>query len=227
MWRLYGDIGNGVGIVFSFFPNESSWHNSFLSPVYYGHDNGVLEKFKRFSEAHQSFMKAHQDLKLQSSVSSGERGISNNIALFLAFHKNSIFHIENEVRFLKSFLQGNEFNYDTDDSVGIMMGKTNNNLYYTYKIPLVSERNILQIANAKGLEPISNFQSSLVADFNIIEKYVSGTPFIMIEKVILGYRYTNEDLNKIRRTGNIIERKYKGRLIEFELSHLSNQFHGS
>jgi hypothetical protein len=65
IWRLYGDSGNGVGVVFSFYPNKDNWRNSFLSPVYYGNNNQVSERFKRFSEGHIIFMKEHPEFTLQ------------------------------------------------------------------------------------------------------------------------------------------------------------------
>ena len=61
---------------------------------------------------------------------------------------------------------------------------------------------------------------------NIIDEYVGDSPFIIIEKVILGYRYTQDDLSKISRTKLAIESKLNGKPINFELSHLSNKFHG-
>jgi hypothetical protein len=34
MWRLYGNNGYGIGIVFSFYPNKDFWNDSFLSLVW-------------------------------------------------------------------------------------------------------------------------------------------------------------------------------------------------
>ncbi|MEP7228611.1 MAG: DUF2971 domain-containing protein [Ginsengibacter sp.] len=224
MWRLYGDNGNGVGIVFSFYPNRDYWKNSFLSPVYYGNDSQVLERFKNFSEDHIIFMQSQLTFTMLGNVW-GESGIPDSIALFLAFHKNAIFHTENELRFLKSFLTGSERCDEANAEIGIVLDKKNN-LHYTYKIPLLTEKNILLKAKEKGLPSIKNFRTNLLANMRIFNEYVGNSPFIIIEKVILGYRYTQEDLIKIRRTRMIVEGKTKGMPIEFQLSHLSKKFHG-
>ncbi len=83
------------------------------------------------------------------------------------------------------------------------------------------------MAKEKGLEPIPNFQNRLLGDFALIKDYVDDKPFIVIEKVILGYRYTEDDLRNINKIRSVVENKLKGMLTNFELSKLSHKFYNA
>jgi len=225
MWRLYGDGGNGIGIVFSFCSNKDNWKNTFLSSIYYGNKDKGLDKFRRFSEAHKIFMDKYPMFKMKP-YSFAKENIPNDIGLFLALHKNSIFDGEEEVRFLKSFLNDDKNCDVRNKSIGLTIDKKNN-LHKTYKIPIVSEKNIKRVAFENGNTQITGFQNKFFKDINSINEYINDAPFIIIEKVILGYRYNDEDLSRIKKkiAAMVNEKVNNGRNIEFELSNLSHRFH--
>ncbi|MEO6134491.1 MAG: DUF2971 domain-containing protein [Ginsengibacter sp.] len=226
MWRIYGNQGYGIGIVFSFFPNEELWINSFLSKVYYENENNCLDKFREFQKDHLDFLRNNPTLEMERNYS-GEKGMPDSLALFLAFHKKSHFKIENEVRFLKSFLLGNSGGLDsldvTNNSIELLINRKNET-YFGYRIPIVSENNIDKIAVERELEKIPNFSTAIISDISIIKNHVDTNPFIIIKKVILGYRYTESDLLKFKKMETEIKRKIGACHISFELSGLSKEF---
>lgn len=222
MWRLYGNQGYGIGIVFSFFPNEDLWINSFLSKVYYENENNCLDKFRKFQNDHLLFLRKNPTLKMERNYG-GEKGMSDSLALFLAFHKKSHFKIENEVRFLKSFLLDDRINVK-DESIELLFNKKHETSY-GYRIPIGSKNNIDKIAVEKEFKKIPNFSTAVISDISIIKDYVDNKPFIIIKKVVLGYRYTETDLLKFKNMETEIKRKVGAFHIPFELSGLSKDFH--
>lgn len=229
MWRNYGDNGNGIGIVISFYPNEKLWQNSFLSNVYYGNEENCLDKFKKFQTDHLCFLKNNARLKMERN-NSGEEGIADSLAIFLAFHKNPLFVKEEEVRFLKSFLLEDRIDV-TNEAIELLVNIQNKH-YYGYRIPILSKGNVEKRENA--LKSKKQVRGAFGPPERIFppgtsdtEKLINSDPFIVIEKVILGYRFTETDLQKFKKMENDINRKISsGSRISFELTSLSKIFHG-
>jgi hypothetical protein len=228
MWRNYGDNGNGIGIVVSFYPNEKLWKNSFLSKVYYENEENCLDKFKKFQAAHLRFLKNNPTSKMERN-NSGEEGIADYFALFLAFHKRYLYEGEQEVRFLKSLLPQDAIDV-RNETIELLLNKKNEKCL-GYRIPILSKGNLEKRENALkskkkvrgGFGPAELFFPPGTSD---TEKLINGDPFIVIEKVILGYRFTETDLQKFKKMENDINRKVGNSRISFELTSLSKIFHG-
>lgn len=223
MWRIYGNGGYGIGIVISFYPNQDSWNNTFLSRVYYENENHCLDKFTNFQNDHFSFLKNNPSLKLERNYS-GEDGISDSIAMFLAYHKKGHFKIEDEVRFLKSYLAEDRID-PKDENLELLLNRKNET-YFGYRIPIVSKNNLNKISSKKNLPIIKDYRNEVGHDISKIEEYLHDSPYIMVSKIILGYRYTKTDLAKFQKIETAINKRIGGPKVHFELSELSKQFHG-
>lgn len=240
MWRMYGDKGRGIGIVFSFYQNSILWHNTFLSKVYYGneknkHEEYCLDKFYKFQTAHLNFLNSHPKLKMKKNHS-GEEGMGDTLALFLAFHKNPLFEIETEVRFLRSFLS--EGIKVKDESIELLLNGQREEVL-AYRIPILSRDNLLkrknaQLAKKEERDGVGSVKGVFPPGASQLDKILNEDPFIIIEKVILGYNYTQVNLQKFKKLEMDINSKigyadislgnYKQ--ICFELTLLSGQYHG-
>lgn len=108
-WRLYGRDGGGIGIVFKFIPSLDSWTDNYLSEIHYGKQNTNFDGYDETTEKFELFKKNQQEfiLKYQDSIEflphpfNKNRELPDWLAIFLAFHKSSLYKIENEVRYLK------------------------------------------------------------------------------------------------------------------------------
>lgn len=97
MWRLYGNDGLGIGLVFEFKTSPDYWYNFMLSEVFYNDANKIVA-IKNTVEGLQRLL-----------IEMNSKGFSNDIMLgnifdellkLHAFHKHSIYHTEKEVRLL-------------------------------------------------------------------------------------------------------------------------------
>lgn len=242
MWRLFGKNGNGVGIVFSFFDNHNDWLNdSFLSKVYYGKEGAGLSKFETLKEKHLAFLKNNsKDGKNKVLRGIGtEEGIPDSMALFMAFHKSSFYNVETEVRFLKSFLNEHEIN-GYNRSLELLVDNQNA-VQYGYRIPILSKENIEKREkdvklNELNREPgIGHVRRDFPPEATELKKMINGDPFIVIEKVILGYRFDESQAQHLKSTSASLINQRNGWLnketglppFEFELSQLHKEFYGN
>ncbi|MEO8108531.1 MAG: DUF2971 domain-containing protein [Ginsengibacter sp.] len=224
MWNMYGKNGYGIGIVFSFYDNIKKWNGSFLSNVHYGRDNSCLDKFKNISQAHNSFTKEHPEITMLSNIG-GINGITDDVALLLSFHKSHLYLEENEVRYLKSFLHNSHETSLRNDSMGVRINKKHK-VEEFYKLPIVSKKNIDDLCNKTDQQKINNFQTEFIYNKNIISTVVDNNPFVILETIILGYRYTDKELETIKKGKIKIIEKLNSGLIEFQLSNVSKEFYG-
>ncbi len=108
-WRLYGRDGGRIGIVFKFVSSLDSWVDSYLSEIHYGKHNTNLDgydettkKFELFKRNQEQFISKYQDsIEFLPHPFNKNRELPDWLAIFLAFHKSSLYKIENEVRYLK------------------------------------------------------------------------------------------------------------------------------
>lgn len=219
-WRLYGDNGFGVGIVFRFSSNMDSWVSSYLSRIHYGKNeinkSGIEEttaKFRLFKTNHDRFITEIEDKIDLLSNTFGRKGkIPEWLAIFLAFHKSSLYTPENEVRFLR---YGNKY------------GNHSFTLNQRSEKTLFDKLFIKTTDNLNRIKEETKFHlfnvSPDIYDSEWIKQATSSDPIVVIEKIIIGYRRTNdfENLNRALYQGF----NYKtGQLIKVELSPLSEAF---
>lgn len=88
MWRLYGDNGFGVALVFEIDENFKKWNGVHLSKVSYSEEDDNFQLIKEFIKFHNEFQEKN---KLFIKVPS-------LIPLLSAFQKNDIWSIEKEFR---------------------------------------------------------------------------------------------------------------------------------
>ena len=225
MWNMYGRDGHGVGMVFSFYENIGEWNESFLSEVYYDNEESCLDKFTNFSNVHNSFMKKYPELEMRTSIK-GPIGASDTMALFLPFHKSRLYKEENEIRYLKSFINDSEKCSAKNESIGIRLNKQKE-LEYFYKIPIVTNKIVDELCSKNGVNRIENFRTEFNRDKRIISSIIGNKPFVVLEKIIIGYKYTYEDFSQINSQKYIIEEKLNSSFIDFELSEYSKEFYES
>ena len=95
MWRLYGNDGKGIGLVFSFHNDCTKWDYYNLSKIYYDKSNKISVAFSK----HKIFF---QNLSSATEYNNriDETNLVYKILQLFAFHKHSIYSNENEFRLL-------------------------------------------------------------------------------------------------------------------------------
>jgi hypothetical protein len=85
MWRLYGQNGRGIAIVFSIYNRPEDWMDFHLSRVFYGDQQ--IDKFKEI-----------RDLINKSSLDLPK--VTIDLSKLIPFHKSTLFSLEHEVRLI-------------------------------------------------------------------------------------------------------------------------------
>ncbi len=256
MWRLYGDNGRGVALVFKFFNDFDEWKGSVLSKIYYD-DQEKLKVFGDLIRLDSEFHTAHNILITEDFLRRRKK-ILPWISIFLAFHKTSLYKNENEIRLVK---------FDFGDIKYKTIGVTTNNDFEEaayFKLPILTKENLEKIATERFVENLITkermkpIESSLDKDYtekigqkitnldhlknslktklftlteedeNLIKKVIcNNEPMVLVEKILLGYRYTDIEFKKIEKSLSEHIAKKTGFKIEIERTPLSEQFHPS
>lgn len=87
MWRLYGQNGMGVGLVFEVPKEINNWRNVTINEIEYTSKNKP-SKIKQYIDYHQNFQEKNPVFENTPSI----------IPLLATFHKNEIWSGENEIR---------------------------------------------------------------------------------------------------------------------------------
>lgn len=85
MWRLYGQNGRGLAIVFSIFNNPIEWMDFHISKVFYGSDQRNV-----FNNVQRLIDRLNKDLP----------EVRIDLGKLLPFHKSKLFSLEKEVRII-------------------------------------------------------------------------------------------------------------------------------
>ncbi len=88
LWRLYGQDGMGVGMVFEIPREIKNWNGVNLSKIEYSSDNSNESLSKRFLDYHQAFQSKYKLFENIPAI----------IPLLASFQKHEIWKIENEIR---------------------------------------------------------------------------------------------------------------------------------
>lgn len=165
MWRLYGNDGKGVGLVLSFENNCEQWEDFNFSQIHYNEDNKIQKIGDAIENHNQYFQKLNKG-KYTNNIK--EEDALNLLLSLFAFHKHSIYGIEKEYRLL--------YRENSSEKSKVELGRTftfNKSNQLSSYINLVLDKN-------KGILSKSVESKSYL-------------PLIKIEKVILGYRYSEEE----------------------------------
>lgn len=188
MWRFYGLDGLGVGMVFSIKDtNRSDWYNFLLSKVYYKDE--YLQCLEKFTSLHTDF------------VSRNKFKINNPhdfVLPLFGLHKKSFFKTENEVRLIK-FVPGisdekYQSNYINGDRISITTNQQLRTSFY-YSLPI-----LLDFEIEKYLEKNKSWP----------QYEAVRSPYIKIEEIILGYRYTDDQIEVLKSSiADIFYKKFR------------------
>ncbi len=209
MWRLYGQDGNGVGIVISIdSENRDSWHHCILSEMLYGEDkkNDLLsfrERDKAFKEKYKNEITFENTHELALAMA--------------ALHKDEIFKNEKEVRLLWTTKETNKSwsDHDTDYDIYETLNKEGNRTHY-FNLKLYTQ-NLFE--KLKKLEKQTDEYSQAYVKFT--KEY---RPKIQIDKIILGYRIKDENRFKVTELLKTLSSKRYGTQIKTESSSLIKKF---
>lgn len=203
MWRLYGQNGNGVGIIYEIPNTNDKWYQFFLGKVIYDKESKSSQLLKAFIDYHNRFVSEHPDFI---------DNIPTIIPSFLLFHKNPIWSVEKEHR-LFTYLH---YDKDTLD----MRGFSSNFFFEEY---LCHSFGSNKKENAFLRMPIRPYRIDDFKKFRDTEeeKFLKTLPEITLSKVLLGYNYSEKDLKEIGYLIYRLSQKIFGRHIMTELSPLS------
>lgn len=184
-----------------------------MSKIHYGEEN--TEKFKIFKDLHDKFILENQNRIEVLSNTFGKPGkLPEWIALFLSFHKSSLYKIEDEIRFLRF-----------DDCYNINSFTLNQRFEKTYydKLLIKTRSNLNQLKiNSKNVQLKV---STDINDSNWVREVTNPAPIIEIEKILIGYRHKNnfQQLSKAIKSGFQEKNHYS---IEVDASDTSEKFWG-
>lgn len=169
MWRLYGNDGKGIGLVFSFCNDCKKWDYFNLSKIYYDKSTKIIEAFSK----HKIFFEnLNAGEEYRNKID--ETNLLLNILQLFAFHKHSIYSSENEFRLLYRFNRH------------FLQRKSLRKIFTINKRNKLSSYIELSLSNKKNEEP----------DLDNIKETI---PFIKIEKLFLGYRYSDKEKEEIEK----------------------------
>lgn len=158
MWRLYGDDGNGIAIEFSIVNKPNLWSDVILSKVYYGEE--TCFSFKELMSYLNSQFNSEVDVEI-------------DLRKLFAFHKSTLFKIEQEVRLVCFRHEKNRtglynYKYENNDKI----------IFPNIKVDL------LKLSTYKNVK----FVELPLFDINDNNK-AKLFPILKIKKIVLGYKF--------------------------------------
>lgn len=176
LWRLYGDNGYGVGIVFEVINDTDDWDSILLGNVIYDSDNNYSKKIIEAISLTNEYL------------SKGLDRIPKLLAQLLLYHKKEIWSIENESR-LSIFFDHNGYCQESCIENEIFKGSLK-----TFIKPngVVSDCISLPLEEKINREWRKNF---LDEEF---EMHMRRILKIRISKVIIGYGFNEKVMNSVK-----------------------------
>ena len=213
MWRNYADNSNGIGIIFklSNYNLNNRWIDSVLGKVDYDPNSLSLRGIRKYFQA----LKSENNFYIQN--------LPTVIFQIASLHKAPIWAEENEIR-LSRFLKWDKtewpYKYNkTDFSNEIKTTFANSSVKYFIEMDLDNQSR-LQIAqkvstDANRANPTMKFTAEEAFDI-----YSSLT----IEKIILGYRLSNDVKHDIANACRLLAYQNLGINLQFENSIFTDYF---
>ncbi len=181
LWRLYGENGNGVGIVFEVTNISDTWFNVFYGKVNYGLESGAARELIEFVKLHQEY---NDRFKLFENIPS--------IIPVIALHfKNPIWSIEKEVRFIAycpfdKYQLKSEYNTSANpflsDTIKHTINRNGKQTAYL-RLPLNIQKKREEISKVIGDKYGCN--------------YIQSIPHLKMKKLIMGHNISPDVLSKI------------------------------
>lgn len=173
MWRLYGDNGFGVALVFEIDKNFQKWNGIHLSKVSYSEEDNNLHLIKEFIKFHNEFQEKN---KLFIKVPS-------LIPLLSAFQKNDIWSIEREFRLVATCI------YDKNNlrAKSSMLESINPFLKNTLTQSVNNAGKLVSYLELPITEKYIENRLKKETDENIINALKEFHPRLKLKKVIFGH----------------------------------------
>jgi hypothetical protein len=177
-WRLYGDNGNGVALVFTIDSNIEKWKNIFLKDVFYIDNKNNSSIYSEFINFHITFNERYELF----------RNVPRFFQLLASLQKNVIWSEEEEIRMI---IRNEDQNSSTNNSY------YDNNAFLTDSIKHTINKNYQETAYLKFpisyncYENLSEFKSE-----KLFNDMCNRLPIIKLDKVIFGYQLSNDERKK-------------------------------
>ena len=232
LFRNYGQNGKGVGIVFSFDKtNQQTWREYYLSKIHYS--KKIIDDI---TNAHFDF---HKKDSRYCILGDYEELLFN----LCCFHKPPIYSFEQEIRLLefdnsvkkdRNYLNFYKILTGVDSQFFTKRGETDAwEKYEQKKSPVIKSKT--EIDFSKNSEPIrfkrlpitEKFRADLLSEINcpvISNKKDLFFPNVKIEKIILGYNYSEKDIENFKEVLVELSEKYLNYEVQCELSILKKYF---
>jgi hypothetical protein len=177
LWRLYGQEGMGVGLVFEVPETIKRWIGINLSRIEYSSDEVT-------NSISQNFLDFHQDFQAKYALF---ENIPSIIPLLASFKKNEIWKIENETRIV-AFCPFDKYNLKPEtnfnQSINPFLSKT---ISHTLNSSGDQVAFVSMPISRSGVQKKLN--SNLQID--VQENFLKSHPYLQLKKVILGPRLIN------------------------------------
>lgn len=184
LWRLYGNQGHGVGLVFEVENMNDSWDEVFIGKVFYDMNDSIIRKFSAFVEFHKEFNRVHKLFENTPSILSA-------IALHL---KDDIWKTENEVR-LFAHCPFDEYDLQREYFEG-----QNHYLSGTMEHAINKSGKVVSYVNLPlNQEKVFREFKKHISD-ELAKDYLSSFPHLKLKRIVLGYNVSSEvgfDIEKI------------------------------
>ena len=255
MWRLYGNNGWGAALVFKFLPDFKKGKNSFVSKIYYNDKkklkvfDNLVKLHKEFFTSNNLLIKENfweEPNKILAWISiflafhKTSLYKNENEVRFLKFDFNDFTYKKLGCKIGKDFTEVRYYKLP-------IITKENLEIIATEKLveELILKAKINSIKSsvdsdhtketAQTIEKLhqikNNFKNKLFTinykeDEKLIQEILGNSePIILIEKILLGYRYTDDEFRKIENSLTKSLARRTGFKIEIERTPLAEQFH--
>lgn len=213
MWRNYGDNGNGVGIVFKLanYNLNNRWIDSALGKVSYDPNSQSINGIRNYFQ------------KLKNENKFSIHNLPNVIFQLASFHKAPIWAEENEIRlcrFLKWDKLRWKYEYNKND--------------FTREIKTTFQNNVIKYFIEMDLDNNSRLETArqVSEDANKVNKTQSFTseeafdiyPSLNIEKIIFGYRMSNDTKHEVEGALRLLAFQKLGITLQFDNSIFTTYF---
>lgn len=170
IWRLYGDKGHGIALVFEIEENFKSWKGIHLAKINYSTEDENFSRIKDYVNFHIKFQEEHNLFVEIPSI----------IPLISAFQKNDIWSIEKEFRIVATCL------YDNHTLETSTFGSINPFIKSTLNQTVNSSGKLVSYLELPISEKYVHDKLSHLQDLGLKDQILKIHPVLKLKKVIFG-----------------------------------------
>jgi len=216
MWRNYGDNGNGVGIVFKLANNDlrNKWVDCAMGKVNYDPESLGYGGLKKYFETLQEMKKLNR-----FSI----HNLPKLIFQLATLHKAPIWLEEHEIRLFR-FIKWDKlewaYKFEKSDFSKEVKATYNGNCIKHFVELDLDNRSKLEQATKLSEQTNKLYPKMNASATNIFDVF----PALSIEKIILGYKISNEIKHEICNSLRILAFQNLGITLQFENSSFTDYF---